>query len=250
MKKNILLTVLLILATSFCYSQVKVSLQAGAGYNGLTNDELYKNDFGYRFGVGLDIPLSRTWSLQTGLQLLNRMTQLDEFVAKKHYFEGQDYMFYTIMDSKMNAIYLQLPIKAAKYLPFNDICGLQISAGIYIAYGVGGNTKGEMESMYDWHHNSLVPEEFYYRQTHQYFLRETFTKKYGICRWDLGLSLGVDFKYKSCFVGVGVERGLNRLRREIIPGMFKSALSEYKFVTSPRHYGVELHIGYCFSLGK
>ena len=50
MKKHVLLVLLLGLTTSFCYSQVKVSVQGGAGFNGITKDKNYKADFGYRFG--------------------------------------------------------------------------------------------------------------------------------------------------------------------------------------------------------
>ena len=47
MKKHVLLVLLLGLTTSFCYSQVKVSVQGGAGFSGITKDKNYKADFGY-----------------------------------------------------------------------------------------------------------------------------------------------------------------------------------------------------------
>ena len=49
--KHVGLALLLGLTTSFCYSQVKVSVQGGAGFNGITKDKNYKADFGYRFGI-------------------------------------------------------------------------------------------------------------------------------------------------------------------------------------------------------
>ena len=42
MKKHVLLVLLLGLTTSFCYSQVKVSVQGGAGFSGITKDKNYK----------------------------------------------------------------------------------------------------------------------------------------------------------------------------------------------------------------
>lgn len=51
MEKHVLLVLFLSLVTSFCYSQVKVSVQGGAGFNGFTKDKNYKADFGYRFGI-------------------------------------------------------------------------------------------------------------------------------------------------------------------------------------------------------
>ena len=44
MKKHVLLVLLLGLTTSFCYSQVKVSVQGGAGFSGITKDKNYKAD--------------------------------------------------------------------------------------------------------------------------------------------------------------------------------------------------------------
>ena len=37
--------------------------------------------FGYRFGVGVEFPIDKTWSMQTGLQLLNRSYSIDEAVT-------------------------------------------------------------------------------------------------------------------------------------------------------------------------
>ena len=94
MKKHILFALFLSLATSICYSQVKINVQGGAGINGITKEEVYKANFGYRFGVGVEIPLVRTWSLQTGLQFLNRKSTADESVFGYTLYEGEEVALY------------------------------------------------------------------------------------------------------------------------------------------------------------
>ena len=117
MKKHILFALFLSLATSICYSQVKINVQGGAGINGITKEEVYKANFGYRFGVGVEIPLVRTWSLQTGLQFLNRKSTADESVFGYTLYEGEEVALYQKVKSTINAVYLQLPVKIATCLP-------------------------------------------------------------------------------------------------------------------------------------
>lgn len=150
----------------------------------------------------------------------------------------------------MSAVYLQLPVKIATYLPLNTDCGLQISAGPYIAYGIGGNIDGEMKRDPHWSGSGLVPEGFEDLGTHREFCSDTFNKDRGLKRLDIGLSAGVDFKYKSFFVGGAVEYGLLPVSKEFLKSMFEDVFDENKITRSPHNFGVELHVGYCFNLWK
>lgn len=60
------------LSATICYSQVKINAQAGTGLTGITKNENYNANFGYRFGFGVEFPINRTWSLQTGLHFLRK----------------------------------------------------------------------------------------------------------------------------------------------------------------------------------
>lgn len=259
MKKHILSVLFLCLTTSFCYSQIKVSVQGGAGLDGITKVDRYEADFGYRFGVGVEFPLARTWSLQTGLQLLNKRNTADEYSLKKQQSEEGEILFYEGIKAKMNAIYLQLPIKIAKYVPLNKNCGLQISAGPYLAYGIGGDKKGKVERIIKLN-NDLMPQESTASAGYG-FNYKRFDKNFGMKRLDIGLSAGVDFKYKSFFIGAGVEYGLLPINKRFLKDELKGLLSyvgnnpggplnDYRSTTSPHNYGVEVHVGYCFKLGK
>ena len=249
MKKHILFALFLSLATSICYSQVKINVQGGAGINGITKEEVYKANFGYRFGVGVEIPLVRTWSLQTGLQFLNRKSTADESVFGYTQYEGEEVALYQTVKSTINAVYLQLPVKIATCLPIGKNCGLQISAGPYIAYGIGGNSDMEVAqsitSANDGITSGNIPKVNYLKVKF-----DTFDKDGGLKRLDIGLSIGADFKYKSFFVGCGVEYGLLPIDKEFPKDILKATLDGNQTMVSPHNFGVELHVGYCFSLGK
>lgn len=249
MKKHILFALFLSLATSICYSQVKINVQGGAGINGITKEEAYKANFGYRFGVGVEIPLVRTWSLQTGLQFLNRKSTADESVFGYTLYEGEEVALYQKVKSTINAVYLQLPVKIATCLPIGKNCGLQISAGPYIAYGIGGSTDGDVWQEPHWNSSDLVtPGKDL--AAHMEFKFDTFDKNGGLKRLDIGLSVGADFKYKSFFVGCGVEYGLLPIDKEFPKNMLKATLNGDQTTVAPHNFGVEFHVGYCFSLGK
>ena len=147
------------------------------------------------------------------------------------------------LDSKTDALYLQVPIKIAAYLPLNDNCGLQLSAGPYIAYGVGDKNRlkwtlaTQIFNQNDLSHdigNSL----------------EVYERNEELEQFDLGLSLGVDFKYKRFFAGIGAEYGFRPIGRELPKDITKYVFEGDETVVSPRNIGIELHVGFSFSTGK
>lgn len=256
MKKQLLIALLLGLFTTICYSQVKVNVQAGTGLTGITKNENYNAKFGYRFGVGLEFPINQTWSMQTGLQFLNRSYSFEDAVsgdARIPSVTGLDVRYYCSLNSKVNALYLQIPIKVAFYLPFNNQYGLQFSAGPYIAYGIGGESSlhwmlaasGSIDDtggLIEGNPHSSLEEG---KESHK-----TFGKDGGLKRLDIGLSLGVDFKYKCLFAGIGAEYGFLPIDKEFPKDLFKYTLQEDQTLVSPHNIGIEFHVGFCFSTGK
>lgn len=255
MKKHLLIALVLGLSTTICHSQVKISVQGGTGLTGITKNENYNANFGYRFGVGVEFPIDKTWSMQTGLQFLNRSYSVDKGItALGTNEEGKQIYMALGIDSKINGIYLQVPIKVAAYLPLNNNCGLQFSGGPYIAYGIGGKSKvnwvlATKERLDD--DDFITPSEgngatlVNGEATHK-----TFEKNDGLKRLDIGLSLGVDFKYKSFFAGIGAEYGFLPIDKEFPKDLFKYSIQENQTLVSPHNIGIEFHVGFCFSVGK
>ena len=235
MKKHLLIALVLGLSTTICHSQVKISVQGGTGLTGITQNENYNANFGYRFGVGVEFPIDKTWSMQTGLQLLNRSYSIDEAVTALGITETGKQIYMGLgIDSKINGIYLQVPIKVAAYLPLNNNCGLQFSGGPYIALGIGITPR-------EGNGATLVNGE----ATHK-----TFDKNEGLKCLDIGLSLGVDFKYKCLFAGIGAEYGLLPIDKEFPKDLFKYSFQEDQTLVSPHNIGIEFHVGFCFNAGK
>lgn len=255
MKKHLLIALVLGLSTTICHSQVKISVQGGTGLTGITKNENYNANFGYRFGVGVEFPIDKTWSMQTGLQFLNRSYSVDEAVTALGITEAGKQIYMGLgIDSKINGIYLQVPIKVAAYLPLNNNCGLQFSGGPYIALGIGGKSKlnwvlatserldgDDFITPSEGNGATLVNGE----ATHK-----TFEKNDGLKRLDIGLSLGVDFKYKSLFAGIGAEYGFLPIDKEFPKDLFKYSIQEDQTLVSPHNIGIEFHVGFCFSVGK
>lgn len=251
--KRVFMALLLGLSTALGYSQVKVSVQGGNGLNTITANENYKTMLGFRFGAGFEFPINRTWSMQTGLQVLNR----------KYSFNDTDEAFFTTEEggkgfmaveakSKTNAFYVQIPLKVAAYLPLSNSCGLQFSAGPYVAYGIGGKSNLDLAFSYT---ESISPDNDNIGGSHNvseaiHTKHKTFDKDGGLKRLDIGLSLGVDVKYKQLFVGIGAEYGLLPIDKEFPKDFFKYALQKDQTLVSPHNLGVEFHVGFCFSAGK
>lgn len=88
MKRQLLIALLLGLSATICYSQVKINAQAGTGLTGITKNENYNANFGYRFGLGVEFPIDRTWSLQTGLHFLRKNYSVDDSSLIQNSAEG------------------------------------------------------------------------------------------------------------------------------------------------------------------
>ena len=100
-------------------------------------------------------------------------------------------------------------------------------------YGIGGNIDGEMKRDPHWSGDSFVPEEIRNLAVHRGFHLETFNRDSGLKRLDIGLSAGVDYKYKSFFVGGAVEYGLLPVSKEFLKSMFEDVFGENKITRSP-----------------
>ena len=256
MKKHLLIALVLGLSTTICHSQVKISVQGGTGLTGITQNENYNANFGYRFGVGVEFPIDKTWSMQTGLQFLNRSYSVDEGItALGTNEEGKQIYMVLGIDSKINGIYLQVPIKVAAYLPLNNNCGFQFSGGPYIAYGIGGKSKVNWvlvtQERFD-DDGLIAPGEGSSTSSVNVSkaMHKTFKKNDGLKRLDIGLSLGVDFKYKNLFAGIGAEYGLLPIDKEFPKDLFEYSFQEDQTLVSPHNIGIEFHVGFCFNAGK
>jgi hypothetical protein len=119
-------------------------------------------------------------------------------------FDGQVYPTSPAV-LKSSQMYLQLPVYALYSIKLSSGKGLIVSAGPYVAQGIGGNTTLS---------GSLVFGDFI---TNDDFKEKTFSSR-GLKKFDYGVGGGVAFDLGECILGVNYEWGLkDNLYLPIIP---------------------------------
>jgi hypothetical protein len=165
-------------------TQINWSVKAGLGFSNWMGDgsDGAKAKFGYKVGVGADVPIDGTWSFQTGLNLVSKGVK-----------GGSDGV-----DVTVNQMYLELPLMAAVHLGTANNFDVVLNAGPYLAYGIGGKTKSKysgLELSYDTFGKTTVDG----------------TTLEGLRRFDAGLGLGVAFDFNRWVIGLDTQLGLVKL---------------------------------------
>ncbi|MEG2855515.1 porin family protein [Bacteroides sp.] len=242
--KKLTLSLLMLCGSLCCFSQVKLKVQAGVGLTSITKSEDYKPNIGYRIGVGLEVPIDNMWSFQSTLFFLNKSFSFDKYIYQVLPPASGYYGIYNLSDSKINALYLQLPLQIAVRIPFHSQFGMQLSAGPYIAYGIGGKS---------WTRFAFILREQIYKDPSQSVpindlkrdKTDTFSDD-GLKRFDLGLTLGLNFVYKRLFAGVGFEYGLMPIATNMPKSPLAYRIGMDKTEVSPHHLGFNTCIGFSF----
>lgn len=169
-------------------TQVNWSVKAGLGFSNWMGDNSdgAKAKFGYKIGVGADVPLNEMWSFQTGLNLVSKG-------AKGDIGEG--------LEATINQLYLELPLMAAIHLKTANNFDVVFNAGPYLAYGVGGKIKytySGIDMSIDTFGKTTVEGE-------------TFE---GFRRFDAGLGLGVAFDFNQFIIGLDTQLGMAKLEEK------------------------------------
>lgn len=184
MKKSILL-VLFVFVSTVAFSQVAWNAKVGMNISNYTGDNDLNAKVGFKIGGGFEYGFTDIWSLQPSLFLSTKGAKYDEVT--------------------INAMYLELPIMAAARINVADNTNIVISAGPYLACGVGGNISAGHES-YD-----------------------TFGDE-GLNRFDAGLGIGVAAEFGKIIVGLDGQFGLAEVDKMGNPKNINFSISlGYKF---------------------
>lgn len=97
-------------------------------------------------------------------------------------------------------MYLELPIMAAARFAVSDNMNIVVSAGPYLAYGIGGKYKNEVSASYQGETESVTEKS-------DIFGKDGLDAK----RFDFGLGVGVALEINKFFVGLNGEFGLTKL---------------------------------------
>lgn len=177
----------------------------------------------YKVGAGVNYELNRTWAVHTSLNFVSIGAREEiEYVGS----------------ANMNELYLQLPILMSARLSLGKNYSASLSAGPYVAYGVGGKTSGRVEQ-YDYD-SSYDPNKYYN------FRLATFGNlidgKMGNNRFDAGLMFGVEMEYCRFTFGVDVQLGMLKVNDQL-DTLLQGTYAE-KF--SPKNLASFFTLGYKF----
>lgn len=180
-------------------SPVSFQVKAGVGmanfYGKKTDDA--KAKFAYKVGLGMDYAFNPTWSLQTSLN----------FVSKGSKGEAEEWAKMT-----MNELYLELPVMAAVRVPVSEKMQFVMSAGPYIACGVGGRTTVDVKER-------KIPTTTGYETIGGKYKPDTFGAlkdgNIGMNRFDAGLAFGVAAECHRFILGIDAQLGLTDISGDL-----------------------------------
>lgn len=164
---------------------VKFGIRAGVNFANATfkeDDFSYSPDSRTAFHVGViaDIPLMQSLYVQTGLFFQEKGWKIEE--------SGDEYAY----KETYKPMYLQIPILASYRYNFSDALQLQVNAGPYFAYGIGGKVK--------WEEDEESGEGDFFGDDSDFK------------RFDCGLQIGAGLTFaKHYYLGVAYEFGFSNI---------------------------------------
>ena len=163
--KKFLMTAVLGMFALAGFSQVKWDAKFGMNFSNMTKDSEAKVLPGFHLGVGMDYGFSENWSLQSGLMISSKGYKYDKDVL------GADF--------KARPIYLDIPILAAYKFNISDNTKFVINAGPYLAFGLGGKGKFDVDGAED---------------------IKVFKGEEGMSRFDLGIQYGIGLEISEHYL--------------------------------------------------
>lgn len=213
--KTCLVAVALMIGTS-AYAQLPVQFGVNAGMNlsNLGGDDADDSDakIGFQVGFTVEYNITPELFLQSGLSFTTKgakdETKLshDEVDAIYYYLEGEHLPSGIEASGKVketvNAMYLQLPIRIGYRIPVTDAFKVNINAGPYLAYGIGGKIKDEATITL-----RAAGETVSSTDDEKYDSFDDGRLK----RFDFGLGFGVGAEFGKIGVNLGYELGLTNI---------------------------------------
>ena len=162
-------------------NEVNLGVKAGVNLSNFGGDGVEDADskVGFSIGATLDYGLTESLFLLTGLDFTTK--------GAKGKFDDDDDDF----EISINPMYLQIPVHAGYKLNMANDAKLVISAGPYVAYGLGGKVKSDFDGV-------SVSTDFFGDED-----KGAIAK-----RFDFGVGLGVGYEFSKFKIGVGYDFGL------------------------------------------
>lgn len=152
--KTTIFTAILFTASCICKAQIYFGANAGINISSLKTkvngkDDGFKSDIGYIISTDVNIPVSTSLLLQTGLQYESYHTKLNVTNTGTNFTE--------VITGKTHLEYLNIPVKLlCQVHAGNNI--FSIGGGPYIGIGLSGHTKGTAISERDYGSGFIVKD--------------------------------------------------------------------------------------------
>lgn len=161
-------------------------------YSGDPESEMdLKSRAGFHVGAVMDWNFAGSFYLQPGVYFTTRGAKYEQTYAD----EGDSYSY----SEKYNMSYLQIPVLASYRLTVSQSVKIDINAGPYAAFGLGGKLK-------------ITDDD--YSEKFDIFGKSTDEETRGdFKRFDAGLRFGVGASIRKFYVGVAYDLGLTNLAR-------------------------------------
>ena len=231
MKKSVLFILFAACIGCGLLTDYRLECEVGMNISNWTTDEVNAK-VGFRVGVGTEYAFNDMWSLQPTLFFSTKGGKLDS---------GE--IMGVNAKVTVNQMYLELPVMAAARFNVADNTNIVVSAGPYLAYGVGGKTKATVK--YQGQKATAKMNTFGKidkmtieagGQSHDIPLGDILdpseydlSDMKGLNRFDFGLGVGVALEYQKFIVGLDGQFGLTKLETDTGKNLNFAISVGYKF---------------------
>lgn len=198
--KKVLLIVALTMISTGAFAQTSFNVKAGMNVSNWMGKDVedLSAKIGFKVGVGMEYQFTDLISLQPSLMF---STKGGRQVEK--YDEGG---YSGKVKLVMNQAYLELPIMVAFRLNIADNTNIVLSAGPYLAVGIGGQTEMKLTGDITWEDLGVDKDDT---------KGDTFGDDgLGLRRFDAGLGIGAAVEFGRMFAGLDCQFGMVKLEED------------------------------------
>lgn len=216
MKKSVLFVMFALISVAGFSQITGWNAKVGMNVSNWTTDDLDAK-VGFRVGFGTEYAFSDMWSLQPSLFFSTKGAKADS---------GE--VMGASAKVTVNQMYLELPVMAAARFNVADNTNIVVTAGPYLACGVGGKTKATIKIDGDEGKMKFNTFGDIDKITFEYggeskdlsmadienVLGQDLPNAKGLNRFDFGLGVGVALEYSKFIFGLDGQFGLTKIQTD------------------------------------
>lgn len=226
--KKILVSALLGMCALTGFAQAKWDAKVGMSISNISKMESDAKP-GFTLGVGMDYQFTDMWYLRSGLNFTSK--------GCKDSYEESDEFGSVKYTTKLNPVYLEIPVLAAAKFSVSESMKLVVNAGPYLAFGIGGKGSEDIELTGEY---VDFADEFPGDDSYKLFSKEDGEDEAMMNRFDFGIQYGVGLEINDKFlINLSGQNGL-------ISPMNGDVYNEKGDKISPKNTSFLLTLGYRF----